>query len=105
MTSMKFPIYNFNFILILTLILWTRLGKRELLDRAIYFNLNIEVWLRLKSRAASSYREFRSQASECSVAHLNIYRDGLPKAVVEFWLVTWFEREIVLLYIKYVVEC
>ena len=41
MTSMKFPIYNFNFILILTLILWTRLGKRELLDRAIYFNLNI----------------------------------------------------------------
>ena len=26
----------------MTLILWTRLGKRELLDRAIYFNLNID---------------------------------------------------------------
>ena len=44
MTSMKFPIYNFYFIsiLILTLILLTRLGKCELLDRAIYFNLNIK---------------------------------------------------------------
>ena len=41
MTSMKFPIYNSIFILIVTLILWIRLGKRELLDRAIYFNLNI----------------------------------------------------------------
>ena len=31
----------FIFILILTLTLWTRLEKRELLDRAIYFKLNI----------------------------------------------------------------
>ena len=46
-----------------------------------------------------------SLESEYSVAHLNIYWDGLPRAVVEFWLVTWFEREIVSLYIKYVVEC
>ena len=34
-------LHFFIFILILTLILWNRLGKRELLDRAIYFKLNV----------------------------------------------------------------
>ena len=39
----EIPYLQFYFILILIFILWTRLGKRELLDRAIYFNLNIVI--------------------------------------------------------------